>query len=58
MVPGGSVLTVRGVYPPGTPGIGYCDEDTVVADYPRPNAAPQSLAFPISKFKALTEKVK
>ncbi|GAA2322338.1 hypothetical protein GCM10010149_89390 [Nonomuraea roseoviolacea subsp. roseoviolacea] len=56
-VPAGSVVVVTGVYPSGTPGIGYSDENTVVADLARPDAAPQTLAIPESDFTALTKAV-
>ena len=56
-VPANSELTVIGVYPPGTPGIGASDEDVVLADYDRPGTAPQTLAVPVSMFSDICKAV-
>ncbi|MFI6495885.1 hypothetical protein [Nonomuraea typhae] len=52
-VPSGAEVIVTGVYPPGTPGLGAADEDTVLVDYDRPDQAAQSLALPVSLFSQL-----
>lgn len=54
-IPAGSELVVSGVHPPGTAGIGYVDEDTVVAHYDRPEAAPQTVALPASLFTTMVK---
>jgi hypothetical protein len=56
-VPAGAELVVDGLYPPGTPGIGHIDEDTVLAHYARPDAGPQTIAVPVSEFSALCKAV-
>lgn len=56
-VPAGSEVSVIGVYPPGTPGVGMSDEDTVLASYARPDADPQTIAVPVSMFTTLCKAV-
>lgn len=56
-VPAGAEVTVTGVYPPGTPGLGASDEDTVLVDYDRSDQAAQSLALPTSLFSKLCKAV-
>lgn len=56
-IPAGSELLVDDVYPPGTPGIGHIDEDTVVAHYARPDANPQTVAVAVSDFVSLCKAV-
>jgi hypothetical protein len=51
-IPAGAELVVSAVYPPGTPGIGHADEDVVMAHYERPDASPQTVAWPVSIFTA------
>jgi len=56
-IPAGADLKVTGIYPPGTPGIGYCVEDTVLAEYERPDGPPQAIAVAKSVFAQMVKAV-
>lgn|GEM_PF-5070982 len=56
-IPAGADLKVTGIYPPGTPGIGYSNEDTVLAEYDRPGAPPQTIAVARSVFSQMVKAV-
>lgn len=56
-LPAGADVTVVGVYPPGTAGLGASDEDVVLAQYERPGAPPQTVAISKSRFVSLTRAV-
>lgn len=54
----GQLVTVSGVYEPGTPGLGESTEDIVVADFLDLDNSHRTLALPLSEFTALFQKVK
>jgi len=57
MVPAGAEVTVTGVYPPGTPGIGAIDEEIVLATYRNNHNADQVIALGVTQFKSLVREV-
>ncbi|MGW0060366.1 hypothetical protein ACWDTT_10610 [Streptosporangium sandarakinum] len=57
MVPAGAVVTVLGIYPPGTPGVGAIDEDTVLCSYHNAYGSTQHLALGVTLFASMFEEV-
>lgn len=56
-VAAGAAVKVTGVHAPGTPGLGYSEEDTVVAEYLDVDGALRILALPVTGFTSLLKKV-
>ncbi|MFD9941563.1 hypothetical protein ACFWYW_24225 [Nonomuraea sp. NPDC059023] len=50
-LPAGAEVVVTGIYPPGTPGIGLSEEDTVLADYTRADDSVQTIAVGVTEFE-------
>ena len=49
-LPAGVTATVTGVYPPGTPGLGYSEADTVTADVEGVDGAVRTIALGVAEF--------
>ncbi|MDP9870330.1 MULTISPECIES: hypothetical protein [Streptosporangium] len=52
-LPAGAIVKATGIYPPGTPGIGWAEEDTVLANYFNSGGAVQTIALVVSAFEQL-----
>jgi hypothetical protein len=56
-LPAGSDVTVTGIHPPGTAGLGQISEDTVTANYAKPEGGIQTIALGVSDFAERFRKV-
>lgn len=46
----GVQATVTGIHPPGTPGLGYSEVDTVTADIEQVDGPPRTIALSVAEF--------
>ena len=53
----GTVVTVTGIHPPGTPGLGLVDKDTVTAEFKTMEGAVRTIALTVPEFTELFQKV-
>lgn len=49
-IPAGVTATVTGVHPPGTPGLGYSETDTVTADIAEVDGSVRTIALGVGEF--------